>query len=73
MVHHGGYTTLITAHGDTAWIPPPHLDHGQARINHYHHPDALLRAPDPPQHHTSTDDVGDDDVGCDAVPSSDTT
>jgi hypothetical protein len=27
----------------TEWIPPPHLDRGQHRINHYHHPDDLLR------------------------------
>ncbi|OQZ95717.1 HNH endonuclease, partial [Mycolicibacter arupensis] len=23
--------------------PPPHLDHGQPRTNHYHHPEKLLR------------------------------
>jgi len=32
--------------GDTEWIPPPHLDHGQPRINTYHHPEKLLRDDD---------------------------
>lgn len=27
----------------TEWIPPPHLDRGQPRVNHYHHPEELLR------------------------------
>jgi hypothetical protein len=26
----------------TEWIPPPHLDRGQTRINLYHHPEELL-------------------------------
>ena len=26
----------------TEWIPPPHLDRGQSRINLYHHPEELL-------------------------------
>ena len=26
----------------TEWIPPPHLDRGQHRINHHHHPEELL-------------------------------
>ena len=26
----------------TEWIPPPHLDRGQMRINLYHHPEVLL-------------------------------
>ncbi len=32
-----------TAHGDTEWIPPPHLDRGQPRTNNYWHPEKLLR------------------------------
>ncbi|MCB0923285.1 MAG: HNH endonuclease [Mycobacterium sp.] len=27
----------------TEWIPPPHLDRGQCRVNDYHHPQRLLR------------------------------
>jgi Domain of unknown function (DUF222) len=40
-----GWTTRKNAQGDTEWIPPPHLDYGQPRINIYHHPEKLL-APD---------------------------
>jgi hypothetical protein len=41
-----GWTTRKNKNGDTEWIPPPHLDHGQPRINTYHHPEKLLRADD---------------------------
>jgi hypothetical protein len=37
-----GWTTRTNAHGDTEWIPPPHLDHGQPRTNPYHHPERFL-------------------------------
>jgi hypothetical protein len=47
-----GWTTRKNRHGDTEWIPPPHLDYGQPRINRYHHPEKLLR-----------DGDGDDDEG----------
>jgi hypothetical protein len=39
----GGWTTTINSHGEVEWIPPPHLDTGQARVNHYHRPEGLLR------------------------------
>jgi hypothetical protein len=39
-----GWTTRKNHHGQTEWIPPPHLDHGQPRTNTYHHPEKLLRA-----------------------------
>ena len=32
----------------TEWIPPPHLDRGQRRVNPYHHPEEVLRAEDDP-------------------------
>jgi hypothetical protein len=38
-----GWTTHKNHHGDTEWIPPPHLDRGQPRVNTYHHPEKLLR------------------------------
>ncbi|ODR05382.1 hypothetical protein BHQ21_14385 [Mycobacterium sherrisii] len=41
-----GWTTRKRANGDTEWIPPPHLDRGQPRVNPYHHPDKLLHQPD---------------------------
>jgi hypothetical protein len=34
------------AHGETEWLPPPHLDHGQPRINPYHHPEKLFSGGD---------------------------
>ncbi|WP_156751410.1 HNH endonuclease signature motif containing protein, partial [Mycobacterium sp. 1245111.1] len=33
-----GWTTRKNSRYQTQWIPPPHLDHGQPRINTYHHP-----------------------------------
>ncbi len=41
-----GWTTRTNARGDTEWLPPPHLDHGQPRTNGYHHPERLLRDDD---------------------------
>ncbi|MEE6177460.1 HNH endonuclease signature motif containing protein, partial [Mycobacterium sp. 050134] len=38
-----GWTTRTNARGETEWLPPPHLDHGQPKTNHYHHPERLLR------------------------------
>ena len=38
----GGWTTRKRKDGRTEWIPPPHLDTGQARINNYHHPERYL-------------------------------
>ncbi len=37
-----GWTTRKNCHGDTEWIPPPHLDYGQPRTNTFHHPEKLL-------------------------------
>ncbi len=41
-----GWTTRKNHHGQTEWIPPPHLDHGQPRTNNYHHPERFLRDDD---------------------------
>jgi Domain of unknown function (DUF222) len=41
-----GWTTRKNHNGDTEWIPPPHLDHGQPRINTFHHPEKLLQDDD---------------------------
>jgi hypothetical protein len=38
-----GWTTRTNTHGQTEWIPPPHLDRGQPRTNTFHHPEKLLR------------------------------
>ena len=42
LVEPGGWVNRKNAHGDTEWIPPPHLDHGQPRVNRYHHPEKIL-------------------------------
>jgi Domain of unknown function (DUF222)/HNH endonuclease len=34
-----GWRTIKLGNGETQWIPPPHLDYGQSRINDYHHPE----------------------------------
>jgi hypothetical protein len=42
-----GWQTRKLPDGRTEWIPPPHLDHGQARTNDYHHPERLFTDDDP--------------------------
>jgi hypothetical protein len=41
-----GWTTRKNARGQTEWIPPPHLDRGQPRVNTFHHPEKLLQDSD---------------------------
>ena len=41
-----GWTTRKNRHSQTEWIPPPHLDRGQPRINTFHHPEKLLQYSD---------------------------
>ena len=38
-----GWTTSIGPDGRVHWHPPPLLDTGQDTVNHYHHPEELLR------------------------------
>jgi len=42
LVKPGGWRTRKRKDGRTEWIPPPHLDSGQARVNDYHHPERYL-------------------------------
>jgi hypothetical protein len=42
MLKPGGWATRKNAKGDTEWIPPPHRDRGQPRVNTFHHPEKLL-------------------------------
>jgi hypothetical protein len=37
-----GWITRKNKDGETEWIPPTHLDYGQARVNTFHHPEKLL-------------------------------
>jgi Domain of unknown function (DUF222) len=41
LVNEGGWTTRKNIYGETEWIPPPHLDVGQPRVNDFHHPQRL--------------------------------
>jgi hypothetical protein len=41
MVGPDGWTTRITEDHDVEWVPPPQLDTGQTRTNHYHQPEKL--------------------------------
>ncbi|HEX7322851.1 MAG TPA: HNH endonuclease signature motif containing protein [Mycobacterium sp.] len=42
LITSGGWKTRRNGRGDTETIPPPHLDHGQPRVNFYHHPERML-------------------------------
>ncbi|MUL81571.1 MULTISPECIES: HNH endonuclease signature motif containing protein [unclassified Mycolicibacterium] len=46
LVRDGGWTTRIRDDGRVEWIPPPLLDTGQDRINHYWHPEELFHPPE---------------------------
>jgi len=37
-----GWRTIKNTNGQTHWIPPPHLDHGQPQTNNYHHPERFF-------------------------------
>jgi Domain of unknown function (DUF222) len=42
LVTENGWKTRKRKDGRTEWIPPPHLDTGQTRVNNYHHPEKYL-------------------------------
>ncbi|MGV0750404.1 13E12 repeat family protein [Mycolicibacter minnesotensis] len=42
LITSGGWKTRKRLDGTTQTLPPPHLDRGQPRTNHYHHPERLL-------------------------------
>ncbi len=42
LVKPGGWRTRKRKDGRTEWLPPPHLDTGQTRVNDYHHPEKYL-------------------------------
>jgi hypothetical protein len=37
-----GWITRKNSRGQTEWIPPPHLDRGQPRVNNFHHPEDIV-------------------------------
>ena len=42
LVEDGGWSTRKRNDGRTEWLPPPHLDTGQPRVNDFHHPEKYL-------------------------------
>jgi hypothetical protein len=46
LVTEHGWKTRKRKDGRTEWIPPPHLDTGQPRVNGYHHPERYFADPD---------------------------
>lgn len=46
LVHDKGWRTRIRDDGRVEWIPPPLLDTGQDRTNHYWHPEDLFHPPE---------------------------
>jgi hypothetical protein len=46
LIEHTGWSTRKRKDGRTEWIPPPHLDTGQTRVNDLHHPERMLHPPD---------------------------
>ena len=42
LVTESGWRTRKRKDGRTEWIPPPHLDSGQTRVNDYHHAERYL-------------------------------
>ena len=45
LVDTGGWSTTMGPDGRTHWTPPPLLDVGQPRTNHYWHPTLYLIRP----------------------------
>ncbi len=58
----GGWRTRTRHDGRTEWIPPPHLDTGQARVNNYHHPERYLLPDDAQDDPGNTDEESGDSV-----------
>jgi hypothetical protein len=67
LVHDQGWTTHVRDDGRVEWIPPPLLDTGQDRLNHYWRPDDLFHPEE-----EATSDAGGEDAGraaeCDGEP-----
>ena len=58
MVGPQGWTTRINAYNDVEWIPPEHLDTGQARVNDDHRPERLHRPLDDVPEQPEIDEPG---------------
>ncbi|BBZ15819.1 HNH endonuclease signature motif containing protein [Mycolicibacterium gadium] len=64
MVGPGGWATQMNEDHEVEWLPPAHLDTGQARVNDYHRPERLRPPSDEPFKEPAirADDEPSDDV-----------
>ncbi|OBH90393.1 HNH endonuclease signature motif containing protein [Mycobacterium sp. E2989] len=53
-----GWATRKRANGETEWIPPPHLNRGQPRVNTFHHPERVLAEQDEEDQDDENDAAG---------------
>ncbi|MCA2332633.1 hypothetical protein JF714_19565, partial [Mycobacterium avium] len=49
--------------GETEWIPPPHLERGQPRVNSFHHPEDMLCDTEDQQDQADQQDGADEEDG----------
>jgi hypothetical protein len=66
LVSDQGWTTHVRDDGRVEWIPPPLLDTGQDRLNHYWHPEDLFHPNTEAPSDTDGEDTGVNDGGHDA-------
>ncbi|ART71642.1 HNH endonuclease [Mycobacterium dioxanotrophicus] len=66
LVSEQGWSTRVRDDGRVEWIPPPLLDTGQDRLNHYWHPEDLFHPDQPTLSNDCGEDIGVDDGGHDA-------
>ncbi len=66
LIETTAWTTHTRDDGLIEWTPPPHLDTGQHRINHLHHPERLLALANNDNKQGNGNDNGNDDKREDA-------
>ncbi len=65
LIEKTGWRTRKRKDGRTQWLPPPHLDTGQTRVNNYHHPQRYLV---PDENDESVSDADEGESGDDDAP-----
>ncbi|MDO2352513.1 HNH endonuclease signature motif containing protein [Mycobacterium avium] len=58
-----GWITRKNGRGETEWIPPPHLERGQPRVNSFHHPEDMLCDTEDQQDQADQQDGADEEDG----------
>ncbi|ETB16810.1 hypothetical protein O972_11210, partial [Mycobacterium avium subsp. avium 10-9275] len=58
-----GWITRKNGRGETEWIPPPHLERGQPRVNSFHHPEDMLCDTEDQQDQQDQQDQADEEDG----------